>query len=139
TENKDLAFHQVHDGCGGRVKYKRVCEQDGVELSSDQIGRAYEYAKNDLVMIEDGDLEGLPVPSKHTIDLTTFVSVSDVDRVYTEKAYFLEPEAVGAKPYRLLAEAFATKNVMGIGKIAIRSKERLCTIRARDGVLVLET
>ena len=75
--------------------------------------------------ITDDDIDSLPVPSKHTIELTSFVKASEIDPVYFERSYYLEADDVGAKPYALLMRALKTKQVAAIAKVALRNKESL--------------
>jgi len=140
TESKDLAFNNLHKECKSRLKQKRWCPVDDREVFMDEIVKAYEYSKDSYVEITDEDLEALPVPSKHTIELTSFVQQVEIDPVYFERTYFLEPEQIGAKPYALLLRALKTKQVSAVAKIALRNRESLCVIRASDNdVLMLET
>jgi len=140
TESKDLAFNNLHKECKSRLKQKRWCPVDEREIFQDEIVKAFEYSKDSYVEITDDDLEHLPVPSKHTIELTSFVSQAEIDPVYFERTYYLEAEQVGAKPYALLLRALKTKQVSAVAKVALRNKESLCVIRAADNnVLMLET
>lgn len=140
TESKDLAFNNLHKDCKSRLKQKRWCPVDDREVFQDEIVKAYEYSKDSYVEITDEDLEALPVPSKHTIELTSFVQQLEIDPVYFERTYYLEPEQVGAKPYALLVRALKTKQVSAVAKVALRNKESLCVIRASENnVLMLET
>jgi DNA end-binding protein Ku len=140
TESKDVAFNTLHKECKSRLKQKRWCPVDDREVFQDEVVRAFEYSKDQYVEIEDTDLEALPLPSKHTIELTSFVKQADIDPVYFERTYFLEPEQIGAKPYALLLRALKTKQVSAVAKIALRNKESLCVLRASDNnLLMLET
>jgi DNA end-binding protein Ku len=137
TESKDLAFNTLHKECKSRLKQKRWCPVDDREVFPDEIVKAYEYSKDSYVEILDEDLESLPVPSKHTIELTSFVNQSEIDPVYFERTYWLEPEQIGAKPYALLLRALKTKQVSGVAKIALRNKESLCVLRASENNLIM--
>lgn len=140
TESKDLAFNTLHKTCKSRLKQKRWCPVDDREVFQDEVVKAYEYSKDSYVEITDEDLEALPLPSKHTIELTSFVKQAEIDPVYFERTYYLEPEQVGAKPYALLLRALNTKGVAAVAKVALRNKESLCVLRASEhGVLMLET
>ena len=139
TESKDLAFNTLHVTCKSRLRQKRWCPVDDREVSADEVVRAYEYSKDQYVEITDEDLEQLPIPSKHTIELSAFVKQSEIDPVYYERTYYLEPEQVGLKPYALLMRALKAKEVSAIAKIALRNKESLCVLRAAGDSLVLET
>jgi DNA end-binding protein Ku len=102
--------------------------------------RAFEYVKDQYIEILDEDLESMPIPSKHTIELTSFVKQADIDPVYFERTYYLEPEQIGLKPYALLMRALKTKQVSAVAKIALRNKESLCVLRpSENNLLMLET
>ena len=139
TESKDLAFNTLHKECKSRLKQKRWCPVDDREVFQDEVVRAFEYTKENYVEIGDEDLESLPIPSKHTIELTSFVKQADIDPVYFERTYYLEPEQIGAKPYALLMRALKTRQVTAVAKIALRNKDSLCVLRAGENVLMLET
>jgi DNA end-binding protein Ku len=137
TESKDLAFNTLHKECKSRLKQKRWCPVDDREVFQDEVVKAYEYSKDSYVEITDEDLESMPIPSKHTIELTSFVKQADIDPVYFERTYWLEPEQIGAKPYALLLRALKTKQVSGVAKIALRNKESLCVLRASENDLIM--
>jgi DNA end-binding protein Ku len=139
TESKDVAFNTLHKECKSRLRQKRWCPVDDREVTADEVVRAYEYTKDQYVEVTDEDLEQMPMPSRHTIELTSFVKQSDVDPVYFERSYYLEPEQVGLKPYALLLRALKTKQVAAVAKVALRNKESLCVLRAGESVLMLET
>lgn len=143
TSEKDIAFNNLHAGCGSRLNQLMVCKAHGeqhvtvdVKLDAE---RAYEWSKGQYVPVTDADLATLPVPSKKTIAVDAFVDPGEIDPIYAEKAYWLEPEPAGATPYALLAAALGKAEVLGVATITLRNKERLCTLRVLDDVLVLET
>jgi DNA end-binding protein Ku len=139
TQDKDVAFHQLHRPDHSRIKYKKFCAAEDVEVDQDEIVRAYEVSKDQYVEISDDDLEELPLPAKHTIELSAFVKSNEVDPIYYDKSYYLEPEETGLKPYALLMRVLDEKHVVGVASIAIRNKESLCALRPLDSTLVLET
>src|ERR1051326_6953821 len=139
TESKDLAFNTLHKECKSRLKQKRWCPVDDREVFQDEVVRAFEFTKDQYIEITDEDLEGLPIPSKHTIELTSFAKQADIDPVYFERTYYLEPDQIAPKPYALLMRALNTRQVCAVAKVALRNKESLCVLRAGDAVLMLET
>ena len=140
TESKDIAFNNLHKTCKSRLKQKRWCPVDDREVFQDELVKGYEYTKDQYVEITDEDLEALPVPSKHTIELTSFVKQAQIDPVYFERTYYLEPDQIGVKPYALLLKALKEKQVSAVAKIALRNRESLCVLRASDhDLLMLET
>ena len=88
--------------------------------------RGYEYAKGEYVTLTDEDFEKLPLPSRHTIDLSAFVEEAEIDPVYYERSYYLEPDERAEKPYALLLKALEKKSLTALATITIRKKEQLC-------------
>jgi DNA end-binding protein Ku len=139
TESKDISFHLVHATCGTRLKQVRWCPHDEVEVPWSETVRGYEYAKGEYVTLTDEDFEKLPLPSKHTIDLTAFVKATEIDPVYYERSYYLAPDERAEKAYALLLQALDKKGLTALATITIRKKEQLCALRPREGVVMLET
>lgn len=139
TQDKDISFRMLHEPDNARIRFVRMCSEEEVEVPNDEIVRGYEYEKGQYVVLTDEDFDQLPLPSKHTIELTAFVDADEIDPVYYERSYYLEPEDTGVKPYALLARALEERNLTALAKIAIRNKEQLCALRFMDGSLVLET
>jgi DNA end-binding protein Ku len=104
-----------------------------------EVSRGYEYARDEHVVMTEEDFEKLPLPSKQTVELSAFVNADDIDPIFYEKSYYLEPDAKGVKPFALLMQALREKGLTGIAKIAVRNKEQLCALRPMDGTLILET
>jgi DNA end-binding protein Ku len=139
TQDKDVSFHLLHQPDKGRIKFKRFCAIEDREVQQDELVKAYEVSKDQYVEVTDEDLERLPLPAKHTIELSAFVKSDEIDPIYYEKSYYLEPEEAGLKPYALLLKLLEKKGVTGLATVAIRNKESLCALRAQDGTLLLET
>lgn len=139
TEEKDIAFRQVHAEDGGRIRYKRICEKCGQEVPYAEIAKGYEAADGRMAILEKDDFDNLPLSSAKTVDVVQFVSQEQVDPILFEKSYYLEAEGPGAKPYVLLRDALARTGKWAVVKVALRSRESLAVIRPVDGVLVMHT
>ena len=139
TEEKTLRFNQLHDEDGGRIRYKRVCEKDGEEVSFEHIVKGYEVEKDRYVVLTDEDLNAIPVESSRAIDIHRFVDLDEIDPVMFKKSYYLVPEETGAKAYALLREAMSDDGRVGIAKVSFRDKEHLAALRFKDEAFVLET
>ena len=139
TKSKDVSFNQLEEGTGARIRYKKVSEASGEEVPQERIKRGYEISKGRYVMIEPDELEVLRPKATHTIDIEEFVDLDEIDPLYFEQPYYLVPDKRGIKPYRLLVEAMKDLNKVAIGRIIVRSKERLVAIRTVDDMLCIET
>lgn len=139
TESKDISFHMLHAECQSRVRQRLWCPVEEVDVERKDTVRGYEYARGQHIILTDEDFERLPLASKHTIELSACVKADDIDSIYYEKTYYLEPQELGTKPYALLARALDAKGLTALAKIAIRNKEQLCALRPSNGILILET
>jgi DNA end-binding protein Ku len=139
TESKDISFNLLHRECNSRLKQLRWCPVCDREVDWGEVVRGYQYARDHYVVMTEEDFEKLPLPSKHTVELVAFVKAQEIDPVFYEKSYYLEPEETGVKPFALLMRALREKELTAVAKIAIRNKERLCALRPLNGTLMLET
>ena len=139
TESKDISFRQLHEETHTPVKQLRWSPELDREVAYDELIKGYEYAKGQYVIVDNEDFDKLPVPSKHTIDLTAFVANEEIDPIHYERSYYLEPDEAGQKPFALLLRSLEEKNLLAIGKVALRQKEHLCVLRPHDGLILLET
>jgi DNA end-binding protein Ku len=139
TEERDVSFHQVRRSDGARIRYKRIAETDGEEVAYSDIAKGYVLPSGETVVLTDDDFADLPLPSARVVDVMQFVPVEQIDPIYFNKSYYLEPEKTAIKPYVLLRDALEESETAGLVKVAIRNREQLATLRVRDGVIVLET
>jgi DNA end-binding protein Ku len=139
TEQKDVSFHQVRRSDGSRIRYKRVSQADGEEVPYGEIAKGYELENGETVVLTDEDFADLPLTTSRAIDVLQFVPLEQVDPIFFEKSYYLEPDKTGAKPYVLLRDALEESGKVALVKVALRNRESLATLRVRDGVFVLET
>jgi DNA end-binding protein Ku len=90
------------------------------------------------VIIEDKDLENLPLPTSRTIEINEFVPTGDINPgLYYDSAYYVEPEESGRKPYYLLKQALEETNRTAVAKIALRDREHLCALNPSDGMVLM--
>ena len=139
TESKDISFVTLHASCNSRLRQKRWCPYHEVEVEQSEVVRGFEFAKDEYIVMEESDFEELPLNSTHTIEIVRFVDLGRIDPIHYEKSYYVEPEAVGVKPFFLLKQALESTNRVAVAKVALRQKEHLCLIRPYDKGLIMET
>ncbi|MFG2971613.1 Ku protein [Streptomyces sp. NPDC048331] len=138
TESHSISFRQIHVNDGGRVRYRKVCELDGEEVPSAEIGKGYEEADGSIVPITDEDLAQLPLATAKTIEIMSFVPAEEIDPLQMDAAYYLAANgATAAKPYTLLREALKRSRKVAIAKYALRGRERLGMLRVVDDVIAM--
>jgi DNA end-binding protein Ku len=139
TEQKDIAFRQVHREDGGRIRFRRVCSIDGEEVPYEDVAKGYELPTGEMVVLTDEDMADLPLPTTRSIEVLHFLPAEQLDPILLNRSYFVEPEAAGARAYVLLRDALDRSGMVALAMVALRQRESLATLRTRDGLLVLET
>ena len=139
TEQRDITFRQVHRKDGARIQFRRVCTLDGEEVPYSDIAKGYELPTGDMVVLTDEDLADLPLVTAHRIEVLHFAPAAQVEPIYSNKAYFTEPDAAGARAYVLFRDALEASGKVAVAKVALRQREALAALRVREGVITLET
>jgi DNA end-binding protein Ku len=117
------------------IRYKRVNEKTGKEVEWGNIVKGYKI-KNSYIVLEDKDFEHAAAEKTRRIEITSFVDVAEIDPIYYETTYYLEPEK-DPKPYALLRNAMDKSGVVAMGTFVMRNKEHLCVIKVLEHALVL--
>lgn len=118
------------------IRFKRVNENTGKEVPWENIVRGY-LLNDKYVVLDKTDFEkAAPEKTKH-IEITQFVDEKEIDSMYFENPYFLEPEKTGVRAYTLLKEALAKSEKAGVGLFVMHNREHVCIIKASEKVIVL--
>lgn len=139
TENHDVQFRQVHREDGGRIKQQRVCSIDGAQVSWDDIAKGYETEDGQMVILTDEDLAELPVSATKEIAVDKFVPADQIDPIYLDKVYYLEPDKSAVKPYALLRQALTDTDRVALVTVSLRTRMTVALLRVRDEAIVLQT
>jgi DNA end-binding protein Ku len=139
TEQKEIAFRQVHREDGGRIRFRRVCSIDGAEVPYEDVAKGFELPTGEMVVLTEEDMADLPLPTTRSIEVLHFTPENQIDPILFSRSYFIEPEKSGARAYVLLRDALERSGKLAVVQVALRQRESLAALRARDGLLVLET
>ena len=132
TREEKLSFRQLRATDLSPIRYKKVAEADQKEVTADQIVKGFEYERGQFVIMKEEDFAKVKIESTHSIDITDFVDLAQVDPKFFYKPYFLEPQKGGEKAYSLLHKALSGTGKIGIAKVVISNKEHLASVK-QDG------
>jgi DNA end-binding protein Ku len=138
TAGTGFEFNLLHKTDFSPIRYAKVCRKDGKELSQDDIVKGYEYQDGDYVVLTDDDLKKANLGKSQAIDVMDFVKEKEIDFIYFEKPYYLEPDKGAGKAYFILLESLKKSKKVGIAKFVIHQKEHLGVIKPFNNLLVLE-
>lgn len=135
----EVTFHQVHRESKQRIRYQKTAPGVG-PVSEDDIVRGYEVEPGQYVLLEDEELDALKLATRHTIDVTQFVSAADIPAIFFDKPYYVLPDGeMAAEGYRVIRDALRAQDKVGIGQLTLRGKEQLVALHCADDGLVIET
>jgi DNA end-binding protein Ku len=139
TRKNELSFHYLHKKDMSPVSYKRFCDAENSEVQWEEITRGYEYEKDQYVEITDEDLDKADIELTKTIQIQEFVQENEIDPVYFDKPYYLEPQKGGERAYALMRDALAQSKKVGIAKVVLKSREHLAAVKSVGNMLTLQT
>ena len=136
---RSIAFHQIHEPSGQRVKYEKVVPGIG-PVDRDEILKGFEVEKGEYVLLEPEEIEKVKLESRKTLELTQFVDISDIDPIYYDKPYFVVPaDDLAEEAFVVLRDALRQAKKVGIGQLAMRGQEYVVSLKACGRGMVLET
>jgi DNA end-binding protein Ku len=134
-----IAFNQIHEPTGKRIKYEKVVPGLG-PVDADEIVKGYQYEKGSYVLLDDEEIDAVKLESKKTLELTQFADYDDIDVLYYEKPYFVVPaDDLAEEAFIVLREALKRTKKVGIGQLALRGREYLVSVKPCGRGIVLET
>ena len=136
---KSIAFHQVHEPSGKRVRYEKVVPGIG-PVDRDEILKGYEVSKGNYVLLDPEEIEKVKLESRKTLDLTQFVDLTDIDPIYYDKPYYVVPaDDLAEEAFVVLRDALKKTKKVGIGQLAMRGQEYVVSLKPCGRGMVLET
>ena len=136
TQGSEISLEMLDKKDHGKIRFKRVNELTGKEVPSDDIVKAYKM-EDKYIEITDKDMEAASPEKSKTIEIVEFVNQTDIDSVYYETPYYLEPEKPGVRAYALLREALAKSGMVGVATFVMRTKEALAILKPSGNMIVL--
>src|SRR6188768_84593 len=134
-----IAFHQIHEPSGQRIKYEKTAPGVGT-VEPDDIVKGYEIEKGEYVLLEQDEIDAVKLESKKTLELTQFVDASEIDVLYYEKPYFVVPaDDLAEEAFIVLREALRRSRKVGLGQLAMRGREYVVSLKPCGRGMVLET
>ena len=134
-----VAFHQIHEPTGKRIKYEKTVPGIG-PVDRDEIIKGFEYEKGEYVLLDEKEIEGVKLESKKTLELTQFVDAHEIDAIYFDKPYYVVPaDDLAEEAFVVLREALRKTRKVGIGQLALRGREYAVSLKPCGRGMVLET
>ena len=139
SSSAQIAFHQIHEPSGKRIKYEKVVPGIG-PVDTDDIVKGYEVSKGNYVLLEQDEIDAVKLESKRTLELIQFVEADEIDVLYFEKPYYVVPaDELAEEAFVVLREALRHTRKVGLGQLAMRGREYVVSLKPCGRGMVLET
>ena len=137
SKSRELKFKMLHKKDFSEIRYARICKADGKEVPWEEIVKGYEYQDGDYVVLTEEDFEKANIKKTRSIEILDFTKEDQIDTIYYDKPYYLEPEKGAGKAYTLLVEALKRSKKVAIGRFVFHHHEHLGVIRVHEDLLIL--
>lgn len=139
TDPRSLSMHELHAADGAPLSH-RYFDPDGErEIGSEKVVRGAEVSEGRFVILSSEELEAADRPKRRALEIEAFVPEQEIDPTYWDRAYNLAPQPAGEDAYAVLLAALAHTRRSGIGRVVLRSRERLVSVRASGSTLRMHT
>lgn len=135
---KELHFNLLHEKDMGPIHNERICNTCGAKVSWKELVRGFRYQNEQHVVVTDDDLKKASPEATQSVDIVAFAHLAEIDPLYFDTPYYLEPEKRGRHAYALLREALARSERVGIARVVLRTKQHLAVVKPHGSALVLE-
>ena len=138
SRSEALSFNQIHKVCNSRVRYDKRCPSCERSVSSDEIVKGYEYAKEQYVIMDEEDFTKVKLESTKSIQIVQFVSRDEIDPVYYHGSHYLVPDGpVAIESFTTIRKAAEEKSRVALARVVMNGKEQVVAIRPRDKAFVM--
>src|SRR5262249_37423341 len=132
SEREKVSFNQINKETGNRIRYRRVDEDTGEEVESENIVKGYQVAKGQYVEVDDDELETIALESTRTIEIDKFVPKSEIDELYNIRPYHIAPDSkVGQDAFTVIRDVIEKKDMVAIGRVVLTSREHVIAMQPR--------
>ena len=140
SSSERVSFNRINTKTGNRLKQQMVDAGTGEPVEKDDIGRGYEYAKGQYIMVEDDELAKIKIESTHTIDIDRFVPRSEIDDRYLDSPYYMSPtDQVGQEAFSVIRDAMREKKMVGLARVVLTRREHVAMLEPFDKGLLATT
>lgn len=137
SREQELKFILLHKKDQSQIRYARICKMEDKEVPWNEIVKGFEYQKGEYVILDKEDFEAADPKKSKSIEIVNFTKETDIDTIYFDKPYYLEPEKNGAHAYILLREALKKSKKIGIAQYVLHNHEYLAAIKPYKDLIVL--
>ncbi len=132
-----VSFNQLHKTDHSRVKQMLFSASTDQPVPRSELVKGFEYEKDRYVVIDDEDIKKITPKTAKVMEILEFVPAAELDAVYLDSSYYLQPDEAGEKAYTLLFSAMKDSGHFAVAKITMHNREHVIVLRpGKHGILL---
>ncbi len=137
ARSETISFNQLHKDDNSRIKQVIYCQAEDKPVPRSELVKGFEYEKDKYVVVDEEEIKKFAPKTARVMEILEFVKSDEVDPVYLESSYYLQPDEAGEKPYSLLFEALRRTGYVSIAKLTMHNREHVVVLRpGKHGILL---
>jgi len=139
ARSESVSFNQLHKADHSRIKQVIFCQAEDKPVARSELVKGYEYEKDRYVVLDEEEIKKFQPQSARVMEILEFVKVGEVDPVYMDASYYLQPDEAGEKPYTLLYEAMKRTGYVSVARLTMHNREHIVLVRPGPHGMLLHT
>jgi DNA end-binding protein Ku len=133
-----IQFHLLHKPDRVKLHQQMICAYENVPVSLEEQAKGFELEERKYILVDPAELEQTEPESSRMIEVHEFVKTEQIDPIFLERVYYLEPDTA-LKGYNALVEALKEMEVTGICTWSMRKRSYLGALQTSGKLLRLNT
>ena len=133
-----VQFHLLHERDHVKLRQQMICAYEKRPVPAEDQAKGFEVEEGKYLIVDPEELEQTAPEASRIIEIHEFVKTSQIDPVFLERVYYLEPDGQ-AGAYLALVAALREMDASGICTWIMRKRSYFGALHARGKVLRLHT
>jgi DNA end-binding protein Ku len=129
-------FHLLHKKDRVKLQQQMVCAYEKIPVPPEEQVKGFEVEDRKYILVDPAELEETEPLDSRMIDVHEFVKAEQIDPIFLDHLYYLEPE-IPVNKYKALARALQEMSMAGICTWTMRKRTYLGALQAERKMLCL--
>jgi DNA end-binding protein Ku len=138
VKQERIQFHLLHKRDRVKLHQQMICAYEKVPVPPEEQAKGFELEERKYILVDPAELEQTDPEDGRMIEVHEFVKAGQIDPVFLERMYYLEPDTT-VKEYNALAGALKETGTVGICTWTMRKRSYLGALQINGKVLCLST
>ncbi len=136
-----IQFHLLHARDQVRLRQQMICAYEKQPVPAEEQSKGFEVEEGKYILVGPEEFEQTVPESNRMIEVHEFVKTEQIDPIFVDRVYYLEPDIanIEGKGYNALVKALKEMEVEGICTWTMRKRSYLGALQSSGKMLRLNT